>query len=80
MKKLYRVVCRGMQATHGTAYVVAADAEQAYQTVRADLDKRALGFIKDRELERVELLATDTEYPACERRLYSAWKPTGAEA
>lgn len=47
--KLYKVKCRGMHGgiasstAHGIAYVVAANADDAYQTVRRHLDKAELG-------------------------------------
>ena len=75
--KLYKVICRGMvtdisgtQVAHGNAYVIAKNPEQAYQTLRKDLDNRKLGFSQERELFRVELLAEDAEYPDCRTRLY----------
>ena len=52
--KLYRVTCRGMTTSstgvaHGIAYVLAVDPSEAYRIVRDDLNKRDLGFTKDRE-------------------------------
>ena len=70
-KKLYKVTCRGMRSTHGTAYVVANDAGDAYARVRAELDKRDLGFTDDREMESVELIAEDCQYPSCKVQLYT---------
>jgi hypothetical protein len=78
MMKLYRVTCRGMHggftvgSSHGIRYVVAETTDQAYACVRADLDRRDLGFKHERELERVELLAEDAEYPDCNTRLQIA--------
>lgn len=68
--KLYRVKCRGMIDSHGTAFVVAANADAAYRIVLVDLDARSLGFGWEREMNRVELVAEDTLYPACGCRLY----------
>lgn len=70
MMKLYRVQCIGMRDSHGTAYVVAPDATTAYQRVRDDLDSRDLGFISEREMDCVNLIAEAVDYPACIRRLY----------
>lgn len=75
--KLYRVTCRGMTTTvggnvaHGLAYVVAEDAADAYRRVRTELDKTDLGFSKDREMDKVELLAEEGMYPDCGHRLYA---------
>ena len=68
--KLYRVTCRGMQDTYGTAFAVAENSEDAYRKVRMGLDVRNLGFARERELLRVELLADDALYPDCQTILY----------
>ena len=68
--KLYRVRCRGMTDSHGTAYVVAKDAGAAYAMLRASLDRRDLGFSRDREMDRVELVAEVGAYPGCGCALY----------
>lgn len=73
--KLYRVTCRGMTTSstgvaHGIAYVLAVDPSEAYRIVRDDLNKRDLGFTKDRELDRIELLAENVEYPQRGTRVY----------
>jgi hypothetical protein len=65
--KLYLVTLRGMTyATKGPAqgigYVVATGAEEAYQKVRKRLDENDIGFSSDRELDKVELLASDYIY------------------
>ena len=70
MLKLYRVTCRGMQDTHGTAYVVAQDPSSAYAEVREYLDKNSLGFPKERELLEIRLLASEEEHPDCGVRVY----------
>ena len=76
-KKLYRVTCRGMHGgivsdvAHGVAYVVAENASEAYKRVRDSLDKRNLGFRKEREMEKVELLAEEADYPECGICLYA---------
>ena len=68
--KLYRVTCRGMKSSHGMAYVVARDPGEAYSKVRESLDDRDLGFDADREMEKVELLAEQADYPECKTSLY----------
>ena len=73
--KLYKVTCKGMTTSftgcaYGVAYVVASDPTEAYEKVRTDLEKQDLGFRKDRELDRIELLAENTDYPDCGLRLY----------
>jgi hypothetical protein len=66
-KKLYRVTLRGM--THnstgtafGTGYVVATGTDDAYKKVRKFLDDNNIGFSKDRELDKIELLAECDRY------------------
>ena len=68
--KLFKVTCRGLSDRHFEAYAVANDSHTAYQMVRDSLEQRSIGFDKERELKSVELIADDTEYPECERRLY----------
>lgn len=71
--KLYKVLCRGMTITkpkHGIAYVVASDAEKAYQLVLKELKLRNFGTAGERELESIELIAEDVLYPNCGIRLY----------
>ena len=60
--KLYRVNLRGMQSSvtgvsYGVSYVVADDAQKAYDIVREFLDEQDIGYRKDRCLESVELIA-----------------------
>ena len=50
--------------------VVATDPTKAYQIVRKWLDDKKYGFDKDRELDSVELLADDYEYPDTPHRLF----------
>ena len=75
--KLWKVTCRGMHGglgssvAHGIAYVVAEDAAQAYKKVRTSLDERNLGFSKERELNKIELLAGEGDYPECGYTLYA---------
>ncbi len=74
--KLYRVTCRGMTTSsagvaHGIAYVLAGNPAEAYEIVLDDLNKRDIGFYKERALDRVELLAENVEYPQCGTRVYA---------
>ncbi len=66
---LYLIKCRGMHGSLGTsgfgiAYVVAPDPTAAYAKLRADLDKRDIGFAADRDLHSIEKLAEVGDYPA----------------
>lgn len=69
--KLYLVKCKGMTSTiggqtpHGLAYVVANDAENAYKILRKKLDEKDLGFYHERELDTIQLIAEEGNYPAC---------------
>ena len=67
IKKLYRIIFQGSLPN---VYVVATDPQEAYITVRKDLDKNDYGFRKDRVMKAIELLAEDALYPECEIRLY----------
>lgn len=73
--KLYRVTLRGMTnnaigVIEGISYVVAIDAEEAYQKVKKRLDKKDYGFPKDRELDKIELLASTYEFTGTRTLLY----------
>jgi hypothetical protein len=75
--KLYRVTCRGMHHSlanstpaHGIGYVVAETMNDAYRMMRDHLDTMDIGFSHDREMEKIELLAEDIDYPMCGTRLY----------
>jgi hypothetical protein len=65
--KLFKVDLRDY--SFGSFYVIADNAGQAYQKVRAELDARDLGFREGRALKSVELIAEDAEYPECKTRL-----------
>ena len=75
-KKLYKVTCRGMDhslttgPSYGVAYVVAEQAGEAYEKVRANLVERKLGFSNERELKSVELIAESIAFPDCGTILY----------
>jgi hypothetical protein len=66
-KKLYKVTLRGMTynstgVAHGTNYVVATSMDDAYKKVREFLDINDIGFHKERELDKIELIAEDYRY------------------
>lgn len=67
-KKLYKVNLRAYWCEY---YVVAESPDKAYKRIKTDLEKREIGFNKDRELRGVLLIAEDVDYPDCETRLYS---------
>jgi len=74
--KLYKITCKGMTVSstgvaHCVSYVLAKDPTDAYKIMRTSLDKRDLGFSKDRELDKVELVAENTDYPDCGTRIYA---------
>jgi len=56
--KLYKVTVKGKKQ----AYVVASNAEEAYQMFRAFLDAENLMLQRDRALDRAELLAEEDKY------------------
>lgn len=76
MRKLYRVTLKGMfsnnssSPVYGVSYVVADNPSEAYNVVQNDLVQRDIGFDHQRALDKVELIAEDTEYPDCRTRLY----------
>ena len=66
-KKLYRVTLKGMTynstgVAYGSSYVIAENSDEAYQKVRKFLNENDLGFTKDRELDKVELIADSYRY------------------
>ena len=73
--KLYRVKLRGMRnnyssTKYGDSYVVAHDPTEAYIIVRKYCNKADVGYYKDREMESVELLAEEGDYPDCQTQLH----------
>jgi len=75
-KKLYKITCKGMtykiggRPAYGIAYVVADNPNEAYQILRTSLNKRDLGFSHEREMESIELIAEQADYPECGTALY----------
>jgi hypothetical protein len=68
-QKLYRVNLKGMKysgagggPTYGVSYVVAQNPTEAYEKVKKFVDDEDLGFSKNREMESIELIASDYQY------------------
>ena len=73
--KLYLVKLRGMQfnpfgTAYGISYIVAVNPNDAFMKVKLYLEDKKIGFISDRELESVTLIAEQTDYPNCKTKLY----------
>ena len=73
--KLYRVRLKGMQTSttgtvYGDAFVVADNPDQAYKYVKKHLDIWDVGFIKDKRLDCVTLLADEGQDGESDRVLY----------
>jgi hypothetical protein len=60
--------------SYGSPYVLAKDAQEAYEIVETYMDKKDLGFRHERELESVHLLAEEGDYPTCRTQLFIADK------
>jgi hypothetical protein len=74
--KLWMVTLRGgfagsLATDYKTSFVVAPDPTLAVYHVIQDLTERNIGFLSDRVLESVVLVAEDESYPACGTRLYA---------
>lgn len=73
--KLYRVLLKGMCANvvstkYGSPYVVADNPTEALKKVQDYLTKRDIGFVHEREMETIELLAEEGDYPDCKIQLF----------
>ena len=73
--KLYKIVLKGLHycgcgAALGTSYVVAEDPTTAYKKLRAYLDENDVGFQRDRELDRIELIADGEMFGGCGTRVF----------
>lgn len=68
--KLYRVTLRGMTYSYRVSYAIAENSDVAYNKVRKFLDDNDLGFKKERELDKVELIADSGKYTDIECLLY----------
>lgn len=73
-QKLFRVRLCGLAnstgVSHHLSYVVAKDPTEAYLKVRRWLDEKDYGFLHDRELDSIELLAEDDEHTEVRTRLF----------
>ena len=74
-KKLYRVTLKGMTynytgTAYGVSYVVAENSHEAYLKVKKFLQSKNLGNSKDRELDKIELIAEDYQYTNTGNILY----------
>lgn len=72
---LYKVTLRGMTSSsitmiHGINYVVASDPTTAYNKVRKHLDENDIGFSSDRELDKIELIASSKDYNDTKIKLF----------
>lgn len=72
--KLFYVECKGMKVNvtgtpHGIAYVLANDANEAYEKLKARLEDKNLGFYYERVFESVKLVAEEGEFPDCRMQL-----------
>lgn len=73
--KLYRVTLRGVFGSNITmnytvSYVIAEDSNLAYLKVKNYFDEKDYGFSKERELDKVELIADSKEYNDCLTMLF----------
>ena len=65
--KLYRVTLNGMSYSstgviYGVSYVIAKNTDEAYKKVKSFLNENDIGFSKDRELDKIELIADSYRY------------------
>lgn len=72
--KLFRVKLKGMTfsstgAPHGDCYVIANDPTEAYKALREFLNEKDYGFLHERELDTIELLADEYEFSDVRRHL-----------
>lgn len=75
MLKLYRVQLKGMrkvgsEPNYQESYVVANDAEQAYQSIRTYLKEKYDRASVDIALDSIKLIAEAGEYPGCQTVLF----------
>lgn len=73
--KLYRVILKGMHnngvsTAYGRPFVVAKDPAEALKKVQDYLNTKDLGFTSEREMDNIELLAEEGDYPACGIQLF----------
>jgi hypothetical protein len=73
--KPYRVILKGMHnngvsTAYGRPFVVAKDPAEALKNVQDYLNEKNLGFLREREIDRIELLAEEGKYPTCGIQLF----------
>lgn len=73
--KLYRVRLNGMHGTgistdYGNPFVVADNPTDALKKVQEYLKMRDIGFVHEREMNTIELLAEVGDYPECHVQLF----------
>lgn len=73
--KLYRVTLKGMVynstgTAYGVSYVVAENSHEAYLKVKKFLTENNLGYSKEREMDKIELIAENTRYTNTGNMLY----------
>jgi hypothetical protein len=73
--KLYRVTLQGMKynssgVTYGISYVIAENSDIAYQKIRKFLDENNIGFVDDREMDKVELIGDTQRYNSVKTMLF----------
>lgn len=69
-QKLFRVELRGMKQSHGDSYVIAPDPTSAHLKLKTYLKEHDLGFYKDRELDKITLIADSDRYGDCGVKLF----------
>ena len=73
--KLYRINLKGLRGSgidtaYGRPYVVADNPTDALLIVQKYLIKKDIGFNNEREMESIELLAEEGDYPKCRVQLF----------
>jgi len=73
--KLYRVKLKGLTGSvvttaYGKPYVVADNPTDALIKVQTYLKENKIGFSGDREMDTIELLAEEGDYPKCRVQLF----------
>lgn len=63
---LYRVTTKKGFGRYGVFYVIANDPTSAYTMVKGYLDKNDICFLNERELDKIELIASPPPYPLCD--------------
>lgn len=75
--KLYRIKLKGMCETgigsgteYGHPYVVAENPTEALNKVQKYLNKKDIGFTREREMDTIQLLAEEGDYPECRVQIF----------